>query len=52
MAVGIAGSPGQRLAFIVQQRDGHAGLRRTVFQTLGKDIQAVMITVSGQTNIA
>jgi hypothetical protein len=30
----------------------NTGLRRTVFQTLGKDIQAVMITVSGQTNIA
>ena len=52
MTIGIALRLGESLAFIVQQRDGHAGLRRTVFQTLSENIQAVMVTVSGQANIA
>ena len=52
MTVSVAICLGERLAFVVQQRDGHAGLRRTVFQTLSENIQAVMVTVSGQTNIA
>ena len=52
MTVSVALRLSESLAFVVQQRDGHAGLRRTVFQTLSENIQAVMVTVSGQTNIA
>ena len=32
MAVGVAAGFGERLTFVIQQRDGDAGLRRTVFR--------------------
>ena len=47
MTVRIAFRLGKGLPFVIQQRDGDTGLRRTVFQTLGKDVQAVVVTVSG-----
>jgi hypothetical protein len=50
-ALRIAGRLRQRLAFIVQQDNVDARLRRTVFQALGENIQPIMVTVSGQANI-
>ncbi len=52
MTVGVAVGFGEGLALVIQQRDGDTGLRRTVFQTLGENVQPVMIAVSGQTDIA
>ena len=52
VAIAVAFRFGKGLPFIVQQGDGDARLRRTVLQTLGEDVQAIMITVSGQANIA
>ena len=52
VAIAVAFRFGKGLPFVIQQGDGDARLRRTVLQTLGEDVQAIMITVSGQANIA
>ena len=52
MAIAVAFRFGKGLPFVIQQGDGDARLRRTVLQTLSEDVQAIMITVSGQANIA
>ena len=52
MALAVALRLRQHLPFGVQELNIDIGLRRAVFQTLGKDIQPVVVTVRGYADIA